>query len=196
MNDRVPYQSSEEFVRARHELQGLRQQVGELKEQLSRMSASLAVMESQHADLTSLYVAAQQLHGKLDRKTVINRIEEIVVNFIGSEEFGVYEKTSGGDLRRIAHVGLHDDEDQTLRSYPHVADAVKRGEPYIAGDAESRVAACIPLKVDDKLVGCIAIYRLLPHKPSFEPLDLELFDLLKTHAAAALITARENGSES
>ena len=166
-----------------------------LKKELGRLSDDLAVMESQHANMTSLYVAAHQLHGTMDRETAINRIEEIVINFIGSEEFGVYERTSDDNLRRIAHVGLRDDDDQTLRSFPDVADAVKRGEAYIAPTDQTRVAACIPLKIDEKLVGCIAIYRLLPHKVSFEPLDLELFDLLRTHAAAALVTTRESAEE-
>lgn len=165
----------------------------ELKNEMSRLSNELSAMESQHADLTSLYVAAHQLHGTMDRQTVIDRIEEIVVNFIGSEEFGVYEQTNGGTLRRIAHVGLSEDVDP--QALPGVHEAVTRGEPYIADGHHSRVAACIPLKIDENVVGCIAIHRLLPHKPSFEPLDLELFDLLRTHAAAALVTTRQAMSE-
>jgi hypothetical protein len=35
-------------------------------------------------------------------------------------------------------------------------------------------------------IGAIAVFRLLGHKPELEPLDLELFDLMASHAAVAL----------
>jgi GAF domain-containing protein len=105
----------------------------------------------------------------MDRETVLSRLEEIIVNFVGSEEFGVYEHTRGDELRRIAHVGLRDDVDPRLL------------QDLLAG---------IPLEIDEKRVGYIAIHRLLPHKPALEPADLELFNLLKTHAAAALLASR------
>jgi GAF domain-containing protein len=165
-----------------------------LKQEMNRLSGDLALIESQHANLTSLYVAADQLHGTMNREAVLNAIQEIVINFIGSEDFSVYEKTDRHGLRSIAHVGRREHADP--HTVPDVADAVESGEPYISDEAESRVAACIPLKVDDKTIGAIAIYRLLPHKAAFEPFDLELFNLLKTHAAAALMTtSRRSGDD-
>jgi hypothetical protein len=44
----------------------------------------------------------------------------------------------------------------------------------------------VPLRLGESTTGAIAIFRLLPQKPGLEPLDYELFDLLGTHAAAAL----------
>jgi hypothetical protein len=40
--------------------------------------------------------------------------------------------------------------------------------------------------LNSECTGAIAVFRLLAHKPEFEPLDLELFDLLASHAAVAL----------
>ena len=158
-------------ILASNELRDLRRERDALRKELDGVAGDLAAVEAQHAALTSLYVAAHQLHGTVQRETVLNRLEEIVVNFVGSEEFGVYERTPGDELRRIAQVGLRDDADPRLRQ---------------------DLAACIPLEIDETLVGYIAIYRLLPHKPVLEPADLELFDLLKTHAAAALLASRPN----
>ena len=45
--------------------------------------------------------------------------------------------------------------------------------------------ACVPLKLDDKVTGVIAIFGLLPQKGGIEELDRELFDLLATQAAFA-----------
>ncbi len=156
-------------ILASNELRELRRERDAARQELARVNGDLSVVESQHAAMTSLFVAAHQLHGTMHRETVLNRLEEIIVNFVGSEEFGVYEKTGGDELRRIAQVGLSDDAD-----------------PRLLHD----LAACIPLEIDETLVGYIAIYRLLPHKPALEPADLELFDLLKTHAAAALLASR------
>jgi len=158
-------------ILASNELRELRRERDALRKELDSVAGSLATVETQHATLTSLYVAADQLHGTMDRETVLNRLEEIIVNFVGSEEFGVYERTCGDELRRIAHVGLREDTGSGL---------------------PQNLAACIPLEIDENLVGYIAIYRLLPHKPALEPTDLELFDLLKTHAAAALLASRPN----
>jgi hypothetical protein len=36
----------------------------------------------------------------------------------------------------------------------------------------------------------VAVFRLLPQKRRFEPLDFELFKLLGAHAATALVGAR------
>ena len=151
------------------ELREVRRERDDLRTQLERTAGDLAVIEAQHAALTSLYVAAHQLHETVKRESVLSRLEEIIVNFVGSEEFGVYERTAGDELRRIAQVGFRDDTD-----------------PRESND----LAACIPLEIDGSVVGYIAIHRLLPHKPSLEPVDLELFDLLKTHAAAALLASR------
>jgi GAF domain-containing protein len=50
-------------------------------------------------------------------------------------------------------------------------------------------AAIIPLSVDDRIVGIITIFSTLSQKERFDTVDFELFKLLGTHAAAALISA-------
>ena len=47
----------------------------------------------------------------------------------------------------------------------------------------------IPLSVDDRIVGMIAIFSTLSQKERFDTVDFELFKLLGQHAAAALISA-------
>ena len=52
-----------------------------------------------------------------------------------------------------------------------------------------RPAAIIPLTVDEKTVGVIAIFSTLAQKKRFDTVDFELFKLLGQHAAAALVSA-------
>src|SRR5262249_38785962 len=63
---------------------------------------------------------------------------------------------------------------------------VDPAQPSGATGLESRLTACVPLKLDGKVTGVIAIFRLLPQKGGIEDLDRELFDLLATQAAFAL----------
>ena len=59
-----------------------------------------------------------------------------------------------------------------------------------AGAAHEHLTACIPLTLDDAVIGMIGLFRLLPQKSGFAPGDLELFDLLTSHAATALYCTR------
>jgi GAF domain-containing protein len=71
------------------------------------------------------------------------------------------------------------------------------GEKFVEGVSpnlplvrEVAMTACIPLKLDDRVIGVIAIFGLLPQKQGLAPVDFELFDLLATHAATALFCTR------
>ena len=58
----------------------------------------------------------------------------------------------------------------------------------LAGDAA--LTACIPLKVAGRVVGVLAVFRLLPHKLRLDAIDIDLFDVLAAHAASALLFTR------
>ena len=73
-------------------------------------------------------------------------------------------------------------------------EIVKTGHRYVVNSSDGKAAgensgltACVPLVLDGRVIGAIAVFRLLDQKQSrLAPLDFELFDLLATHAAAAL----------
>jgi hypothetical protein len=60
-----------------------------------------------------------------------------------------------------------------------------------AGD--DAITACIPMKIGQRVLGVIAVFRLLPHKGGLNAVDLDLLDLLSTHAAVALLFTRLYG---
>ena len=49
--------------------------------------------------------------------------------------------------------------------------------------------AVIPLKAEETSVGVIAVYRLLPHKNGFTPVDHQLLELVAEHTPSALLSA-------
>jgi hypothetical protein len=177
----------EEELRATHAEQlQLVAKLQEVRGESERRSAEYGKLEAVHANLANLYVASFQLHSTLERETVLGAIREIVVNLIGSEEFVVFERDGSEAFRYVTSVGMAGDD--SVLAHERVLQATTSGETWISSRQED-LTACIPLKIDSAVTGVIVIRRLLPHKPGLEPLDLELFDLLATHAAMALYTS-------
>jgi regulator of replication initiation timing len=184
----------EEASKLRQDLDTRRQEEAALHEKLTAIRDEsqdymrrFSELESSNANLANLYVASYQLHGTLDRQAVLNAIQEIVVNLVGSEQFGVFEGNASS-LSLACSVGL--DDLTILRSREtnsQIWSEALAGRAYVRVDeSDGGLVACIPLKLDNDVTGLIAIFSLLPHKPALEPLDHELFDLLATHAATAL----------
>jgi hypothetical protein len=57
------------------------------------------------------------------------------------------------------------------------------------GEVASPPAACIPMQLDDRVLGVIVVYALLEHKRRFVAVDRELFKLLGAHAGGVLVAA-------
>ena len=98
-------------------------------------------------------------------------------------------------LELVASFGFSPESCPSVRvGSGRIGRAVQTGEIFVAEPAgasegvtlEERLTACIPLVLDGKVTGAIAIFRLLPQKAGIEDVDRELFDLLATHAATAL----------
>ncbi|MGH0034340.1 MAG: GAF domain-containing protein [Myxococcota bacterium] len=157
-------------------------------------------IEEENNNLANLYVASYQLHSTLDPSEVLKVILEIVINLIGAEVFCVYVMDDRANvLEPVASEG------EPIGSFPKVAlgegfvgEAVASGDvvtrdPHgadVADLVEAGAVVCIPLRVQDKPVGAIAIHSLLQQKDGFSPLDQELFTLLAGHAATAIFASR------
>ena len=182
----------QEMTTVRQELIHRREAEHELELTMERIRAEgeqylaqYAEVEMHNANLANLYVTSYQLHGTLKREAILQALQEVIVNLIGSEDFAICEM-SNGELAVSASVGVD-------------PASVSWATPRVLGAAESRVLyvgptdrepgdplVCLPLQVDGQLVGMIVIFTLLAHKAQLEPLDHELFDLLASHASTAL----------
>ncbi len=178
------------------ERERLQKSLAAIEEENRRFSEQYVGVEQQNTDLASLYVASYRLHATLDRGEALSIVQDIICNLIGSEEIAIFEADgSGSDLSLVACLGV---EPGPFRSVPLgrgvIGRCARTGEIYLAGrddDAgrrpeEGDLSACIPLHFDGRLLGVVAIFRLLPQKSGLVALDHELFDLLATHAARAL----------
>ena len=158
-----------------------------------------AESEAQVANLASLYVAVTSVHGALDRPSVLSSVQEIVTNLIGSEEMAIFETDAiHGRLTLLASMGIEPGPYQDIAlGAGAIGRAAATGERLIrqqggslTEDGDAALTACIPLKVAGRIVGVLAVFRLLPHKGWLDAIDIDLFDVLAAHAASALLFTR------
>jgi len=156
-----------------------------------------AEVEGELAHFANLYVASYQLHASLSFRTTVRQISELLEQLVGASAFAVYlQKSDGRSLVPIAAEGMG-----KPRAIPIDPDDGGIGEVFSTGVAQiergdlgvgslQSPIALVPIKLEDKVVGVIAILATLEQKPRFLPVDLELFKLLGAHAAAALVCAK------
>ena len=172
-----------------------------MQEENRRASARYVEVEQQNTNLANLYVASYQLHGTLDRQRVLGAIQEIIINLIGSEELAIWElDAEREELILAASFGIDEVEWHSIPMDSHsgiIGLVAVTGQRFVAGHTEVRPSgreaklnACIPLKLDERVIGAIGIFSLLGQKEGLEPVDFELFDLLGSHAATALYCTR------
>lgn len=183
----------------REYVQSLLEEIHRLNQTLADFSSRYVDVEQQNTNLANLYVATYQLHGTLDRDRVLAAIKEVIINLIGSEELGIWEIT-GETLTLLDSFGIDTQQWERVALDGEgglIGLVAETGQRYVAGEADiigggsqEALSAAIPLKLDDTVIGVIGIFRLLPQKDGFEPIDLELFELLGSHAATALYCTR------
>lgn len=155
-------------------------------------------VENELSNLASLYVASRQLHSTMTVSSAIRQIKEILEQLMGAARYAVlFLSDDAKRLVRIASKGLADDQlcSVSLREGV-VGEVFESGKARIAEEADLPVrsaenpAACIPLRIADRIVGVITIVSTLEQKTRFMPVDYEFFKLLSGHAASAIIAAR------
>jgi len=155
-------------------------------------------IETQNNHLANLYVASYQLHATLNFGEVLDTVKEILINLIGAEAFAIFwVDERKGDLKREAIQGMGSSVPEKFRTERGPLQRAATGEPFFADPLPDPLSvdlrhpiACVPLRIGTRVIGVIAIYRLLQQKERFQPLDFELFTLLAGHAATALFSSK------
>jgi GAF domain len=183
---------------ANRERERLRERLGELEREHQRICDAYVAIQERTSTVAQLYVVLERLHCGGTRSDALTAIQEIVINVVGSEELAIFERR-GDRLVLAQSFGV---DPSAIREIPMGAGAIGRaaqsGVLYVAGrsgapqSADANLTACIPLRAGERVVGAIAIWRLLGHKPGLDEGDQELFDVLSAHAGLAL-TLRGDG---
>ena len=152
-------------------------------------------LERQHFLLERLNAASARLLQAIELGDVYEAIGEIIGNLVGCEEVAIFQHHSteqtfslvwstgvekgmllqfglrAGLMGRATHEGTSQfrDRQPSTPLLPH----------------ESKLTACVPLKLDREVIGVIAILGLLPQKNGLEWADFELLKYLETYGAVA-----------
>lgn len=193
----------EQLDRCQGEEVGEKRPVDHAEVESEQLSQQYVALEEQNSRLANLYVAIYRLHETLDRNEVLNIIQEILINLVGAEELGIFELDSEKSLLSlVASSGINAERFHkiTLGSgiigrtavtgEAHFSRGGSNNNNKVGSPDEANLTACVPLKIDGKVTGAVAVFRLLPQKPGLEDMDLELFDVLATHAATSLYCTR------
>lgn len=145
--------------------------------------------EQQRSDLSHLYAAIRTLSAPTSRDEVIDAIRQVVTNLIGAEDMALFETSvEGSTLSLVAAFGETTPPRRVRFGEGVIGQAALRGHCHVASGPEVQpvpgepaVTACIPFKARGKVVGALALFRLLPQKAGLVPLDEKLFDVLSIH---------------
>src|SRR5690606_6606600 len=67
---------------------------------------------------------------------------------------------------------------------------LEEGEQDIAGERQNEPLVALPLKINEQVLGVLAVHKFFPQKTELATVDRELFTLLAGHAATALFSAK------
>lgn len=185
----------EELEREKQELVSRSARAEAVKDNFTAMYQEV---EGELANFANLYVATAQLHSARSVRGVLRALKELLAQLLGAAAFAVYfSSDEGEELVAIASEGV--DAAQVARLPANrgpIGRAFASGEVvYDVGRDVSKISiddpvAIIPLHLDGRVHGLIAIFGTLPQKTEFVSIDRELFKLLGAQAAPALVNAR------
>ncbi len=174
----------------------VRERLDQVELENSQFAQRYVEVEEENNNLANLYVSSYQLHSTLDLQEVIRIITEIVINLIGAEVFAVYLiEGEGSELHPVAAEGMD------VAAFPKaklgvgvLGKAVASNEATCwdtqRSDDLTQPIVCVPLVVQNRPIGAIAVFGLLAQKDGFSALDHELFNMLGGHAATAIFAAK------
>jgi hypothetical protein len=179
---------------ALRELDLLRSRYVDVERENETFATQYHQIEHQSSNLANLYVASYQLHASVERETVLSTIQEIVVNLIGSEEVAIFEfHDDAEEFRLSASFGVDEARLRSFKAGPGpLGEHLRNGDVFVNNDATGgagMLTACVPLKISERVIGAILVFRLLDHKQGLQAVDHELFELLSVHASTALYCA-------
>ncbi|MBD3867170.1 MAG: GAF domain-containing protein [Acidobacteria bacterium] len=172
---------------------------GLMEAENSELTTNYQKLLQENNNLFKLYIASHRLHSTLALGEVLDVISEIILNLVGADAYSIqFFDEPSGQLLPVVVRGIERDAVKPVKigegiigsavtsHQSYSLNAVSPGDPP---DADHPLAV-IPLRTNQSLVGAVALYRLLSHKPELRDVDFQLFDYMATHAAMALNSAQ------
>ena len=184
----------EQMESLEEERKGLLDRFQRVEEESAEFKERYKEIEEENNRLANLYIASYQLHSALDVKEVVKSTFEIIINLVGSMDFALYI-VDNANLVPISAQGRPLTALSVIKIGEGIAGKTAGDrQVYVSNGEMSKVSidepkVCVPLEVDEQLLGMIVVFSFLDQKSSITELDRELFKLLGGHAASALYCA-------
>jgi len=178
----------------RSELEMLNARLADNEKKSQKFRRRYEDIEQYNMALSNVYIAANQLHSTLDFTAVVKMAEEILWNFVASPCFAIFlrdEKTS--DLKLVGGQGIEGRFPSDVLHEPTgmIAEALSEGTSlFVENVTSADPLACVPLKIEERVVGLVTVYEIEAHKEGLSDLDKELFELLANQTATAMTSSR------
>lgn len=159
----------------------------------------ISKVEHENSNLLNLYIALSQLHSSLVVADVLEVIVEVLLNFVGAEDFAILVLDGDGTLRPLATHGIDAASVPVFEKGKGViGGTVTSGQVYcerFVSDERRDVRTqppivCVPLSAAGHPIGALPIWGFLGQKEGFDDIDHEIFQLMATSAGTALEAAR------
>jgi GAF domain-containing protein len=149
-----------------------------------------------------LRAARKRLAESRDQEDAIDGLREIVANFLGSEEMGLFRVHRGTtNFQYFWSFGIDLEKYDLPRALGDTGlQRVMRGECHVELGVRDRFGVMakaevfVPIRAANQTVAILAILRLLPQKIAFDRSDMELFKLLSDEAAKPLFGASSHST--
>jgi hypothetical protein len=187
----TPLASTEDL---QQEIQRLRELVGVAESAIQTLRDRCEDADEAKAHLARLSVASAQLHASTEPAQSLRNLQDVLVNLIGSQEIAIWSLAPDGrtlELRSSEGINPEPWQRVAVGEGP-VGQAAASGEISKSGQAGAgQPTVVIPLRLGQRVVGVVALFRLLPHRSGLGPQDEDVFQLVAEQAAFALCCSGE-----
>jgi hypothetical protein len=197
-----PRSGDDDLTAALAEADRLRLQVSTLLATQRQLSTLLVAADGRTGAMMKLLVAVRSLIESRNAPAAMESLQDILVTVLGADEFKIYSVDARQQmLVPIAGTNAPSGAGELVPLHGSwLGRVVRASGVYVARDADrparrgdAGVAAVVPLRVLDRVVGAIVIVRLLPHREALDGCDREVLGLLGVYAATAIIAADRRG---
>lgn len=192
-----------QIVLLRRELEIFDRERQSLDRRVSEMSTTVPEDDQRVRDLvrhsallTEVHRMALRMHATTDRVRIFDAIESVAETLSGSKEVIVFEADRTENVLGLVHANGIDAS--RLKLIPFGKGVIGRvastGEPFFEGRGkvnglsvdEHDLGICVPLKIDDRVVGAIAVFASHPTIIGTDAMQDDLFEIFARHASSAL----------
>lgn len=197
-----------QIVLLRRELEIFDRERQSLDRRLSEMSSAtpegdqrLRDLMRQSALLTEIHRIALRMHGTTDRVRIFEAMEMAVEKLAGSKEVIVFEADRDEMVLRLVHSNGIDATRLKLIQFGKgvIGRVASTGDPFFEGRSkmnglsvdEHDLGICIPVKIDDRVVGAVAVFASDPTIIGSDAMQDELYEIFARHTSSALFRSSQ-----